>query len=188
MKSHPSPRHSIILKWLMGWLTSAQFLDSSFYIFGSVFMKCESKFEVFLPNINTWTPWLRHVQYLPTGLTESRVTNMCPCEPGSRQGVFYLHTLGGHAGRLVKDLKLVPARREGVVTDEVLQGWLLQPTGAEGGAAVGVLEDGVATWCTLWREHCKKDKKIQTLHEQNWLQGNRMWKAERTKRATRGHD
>lgn len=76
-------------------------------------------------------------------------------------GCFYLHTLGGHAGRLVKNLKLVPARREGVVADKVLQGWLLQPAGAEGGAAVGVLEDGVATWCTLWREHCNKDKKCR---------------------------
>lgn len=69
--------------------------------------------------------------------------------------MFYLHALGGHAGRLVKNLKLVPARSEGVVADEVLQGRLLQPAGAERGAAVRVLQDGVATWCTLWRERCK---------------------------------
>ncbi len=69
--------------------------------------------------------------------------------------IIYLHTLGGHASRLVKNLKLVPARREGVVADEVLQGRLLQPAGAEGGAAVGVLEDGVAARRALWREHCK---------------------------------
>lgn len=70
----------------------------------------------------------------------------------------YLHTLGGHAGWLVKNLKLVPARSEGVVADEVLQGRLLQPAGAEGGAAVGVLEDGVAARRTLWRYTCEKDK------------------------------
>lgn len=69
--------------------------------------------------------------------------------------VIYLHTLSRHAGRLVKNLKLVPARSEGMVADEVLQGRLLQPAGAEGGAAVGVLEDGVAAWCTFRREHCK---------------------------------
>lgn len=33
-----------------------------------------------------------------------------------------LHTLGGHSGWLVKDLELVPARGEGVVADEILQG------------------------------------------------------------------
>lgn len=56
-----------------------------------------------------------------------------------QEEIIYLHTLGGHARRLVKNLKLVPARCEGVVADEVLQGRLLQPAGAEGGAAVGVL-------------------------------------------------
>lgn len=45
-----------------------------------------------------------------------------------------------------------------MVTDEVLQGRLLQPAGAEGGAAVGVLEDGVAARRTLWREDCEKDE------------------------------
>lgn len=68
---------------------------------------------------------------------------------------IYLHALGGHARWLVKNLKLVPAWCEGVVTDEVLQGRLLQPAGAEGGAAVGVLQDGVAARRTLWRENCK---------------------------------
>lgn len=42
-----------------------------------------------------------------------------------------------------------------MVADEVLQGGLLQPAGAEGGAAVGVLEDGVAAWRALWRGNCK---------------------------------
>lgn len=45
-----------------------------------------------------------------------------------------------------------------MVADEVLQGRLLQPAGAEGGAAVGVLEDGVAARRTLWREDCEKDE------------------------------
>lgn len=77
---------------------------------------------------------------------------------------IYLHTLGGHAGRLVKNLKLVPARGEGVVADKVLQGRLLQPAGAEGGAAVGVLEDGVATRRTFWREACKTQTSAQEVH------------------------
>lgn len=76
--------------------------------------------------------------------------------------VIYLHTLSGHAGWLVKNLKLVPARSEGVVADEVLQGRLLQPAGAEGGAAVGVLKDGVAARCTFRREHCKKSQRETT--------------------------
>lgn len=68
----------------------------------------------------------------------------------------HLHTLGGHAGWLVEDLELVPARGEGVVADEILQGRLLQPAGAEGGAAVGVLKDGMTARQTLWREACKQ--------------------------------
>lgn len=74
-------------------------------------------------------------------------------QDASQKESVHLHTLGGHAGRLVKDLKLVPARSEGVVADEVLQGRLLQPAGAEGGAAVGVLEDGVAARRALRREN-----------------------------------
>lgn len=66
----------------------------------------------------------------------------------------HLHTLGGHGSRLVEDLELVPARGEGVVADEILQGRLLQPAGAEGGAAIGVLKDGMTTRQTLWREAC----------------------------------
>lgn len=46
-----------------------------------------------------------------------------------------------------------------MVTDEVLQGRLLQPAGAEGGTAVGILEDGVASQCTLWREYCKRSQR-----------------------------
>lgn len=72
--------------------------------------------------------------------------------------VTYLHTLSGHAGWFVKNLKLVPAWCERVVADEVLQGRLLQPAGAEAGAAVRVLEDGVATWCTLSRGRCKESQ------------------------------
>lgn len=86
--------------------------------------------------------------------------------------IIYLHALGGHSGRLVKNLKLVPARSEGVVTDVVLQGWLLQPAGAEGGAAVGVLEDRVAARCTLWREHCIYS---QTQHKQWMLTTGCLW-------------
>lgn len=73
----------------------------------------------------------------------------------------HLHTLGGHAGWLVEDLELVPARGEGVVADEILQGRLLQPAGAEGGAAVGVLKDGMTTRQTLWREACKQKHQHQ---------------------------
>lgn len=50
-----------------------------------------------------------------------------------------------------------------MVADEVLQGRLLQPAGAEGGAAVGVLEDGVAARRAFRREHCghsQRDKSI----------------------------
>lgn len=75
------------------------------------------------------------------------------------KNIIYLHTLGGHTRWLVKNLKLVPARCEGVVTDEVLQGWLLQPAGAEGGATVGVLEDRVASWRTLWRKHWRHSQR-----------------------------
>lgn len=80
-----------------------------------------------------------------------------------QKNIAYLHAAGGHTGRLVKDLKLVPAWSEGVVTDEVLQGRLLQPAGAEGGAAVGVLQDRVATCHTLWRQRCKTPAVIQYM-------------------------
>lgn len=92
--------------------------------------------------------------------------------------VIYLHTAGGHAGRLVKDLELVPARSEGVVADEVLQGRLLQPAGAEGGAAVGVPEDGVAARRTLRGGLCRSSRRDDSTNDgTHGLTNSELWTA-----------
>lgn len=67
----------------------------------------------------------------------------------------YRHTLRGHPGRSAVELEPVPACSQAVVADEVLQA-----AGAEGRAAVEVLQDGVAVRAALRGGHCRQTGEI----------------------------
>jgi len=62
----------------------------------------------------------------------------------------YLHTAGGHLGRLVVEAEAVPPGCQRVVADEVLNGGVLDLGGVKVHAAVGVLQGPVATRVALW--------------------------------------
>lgn len=61
----------------------------------------------------------------------------------------YLNAGGGHLGRLVVDPEPVPACGERVVTDQVLDGRVLDLRGVKGHAAIGVTQGPMAPRVTL---------------------------------------
>lgn len=65
--------------------------------------------------------------------------------------VSYLNAGGRHLRRLVVDLEPVPARRQRVVTDQILDGSVLDLCGVKVDTAVGATQSPVASWETLWR-------------------------------------
>ncbi len=62
----------------------------------------------------------------------------------------YLNTGGRHLRRLVVDPESVPARRQRVVTDQFLDGRVLDLCGVEVDAAIGIAQSPMASWVTLW--------------------------------------
>lgn len=63
---------------------------------------------------------------------------------------IYLDAAGRHLRRLVVDLESVPARRQRVVTDQILYGRVLDLCGVKVNAAVGITQSPMASRETLW--------------------------------------
>lgn len=66
------------------------------------------------------------------------------------QCLSYLNTGGRHLRRLVVDPESVPARQQRVVTDQVLDGRVLNLCGVEVNAAIGIAQNLMASWVALW--------------------------------------
>lgn len=64
--------------------------------------------------------------------------------------MFYLNTGGWHLRRLVVDFESVPAWQQRVVTDQVLDGRILELRGVKVDTAVRVTQSPMASWVTLW--------------------------------------
>lgn len=62
----------------------------------------------------------------------------------------YLNAGGRHLRRLVVDLESVPAGRQRVVADQVLDRCVLDLCGVEVHAAVRITQSLMASWETLW--------------------------------------
>ena len=68
----------------------------------------------------------------------------------SGRTLTHLNAGGRHLRRLVVDPEPVPARRQRVVADQVLDGRVLDLRGVEVHAAIGTTQSPVASWVTLW--------------------------------------
>lgn len=68
----------------------------------------------------------------------------------SGRTLTHLNAGGRHLRRLVVDPESVPARRQRVITDQVLDGRVLDLRGVKVHAAIGTTQSPVASWVTLW--------------------------------------
>lgn len=94
---------------------------------------------------------------------------------GRRHGLTalaYFHTAGGHLCRLVLNAEALPSWREGVITDQVLYGSVLQITGVKVHAAIRVPQHAVTSQVALWgwgRQNDKVRKKTRYIHRIHFI-------------------